>query len=130
MTGVKLQHYLSESEIFTIENVFMVEILDGVIHNRVPTYYKCRLGYVSLNIRLFRQKNGNGDIWVDFELNNTNLYATHKLNELTLSTLVKELDKIFASIPDIRHLKKVERYKEWRLTCLVDHRNDIIESIL
>jgi len=130
MTGVKLQHYLSESEIFTIENVFMVEILDGVIHNRVPTYYKCRLGYVSLNIRLFRKKNGNGDIWVDFELNNTNLYATHKLNELTLSTLVKELDKIFASIPDIRHLKKVERYKEWRLTCLVDHRNDLIESIL
>jgi hypothetical protein len=47
MTGVKLQHYLSESGIFTIENVFMVEILDGVIHNRVPTYYKCRLGYVS-----------------------------------------------------------------------------------
>jgi hypothetical protein len=130
MTGVKLQHYLSESGIFTIENVFMVEILDGVIHNRVPTYYKCRLGYVSLNIRLFRQKNGNGDIWVDFELNNTNLYATHKLNELTLSTLVKELDKIFASIPDIRHLRKVERYKEWRLTCLVDHRNDLIESIL
>jgi hypothetical protein len=130
MTGVKLQHYLSESGIFTVENVFMVEILDGVIHNRVPTYYKCRLGYVSLNIRLFRQKHGNSDIWVDFELNNINLYATHKLNELTLSTLVKELDKIFTSIPDIRHLKKVERYKEWRLTCLVDHRNDLIESIL
>lgn len=44
MTGVKLQHYLSESGIFTVENVFMVEILDGVIHNRVPTYYKCKVG--------------------------------------------------------------------------------------
>lgn len=129
MTGVKLQHYLSESGIFTIENVFMVEILDGVIHNRVPTYYKCRLGYVSLNIRLFRQKHGNGDIWVDFELNNINLYSSYKLNELTLSTLVKELDKI-KNLPNTRHLKKVERYMEWRLTRLVDHRNDIIESIL
>lgn len=125
MTGVKLQHYLSESGIFTEENVFMVEVLDGVIH----TYYKCRLGYVSLNIRLFRQKHGNGDIWVDFELNNINLYSSYKLNELTLSTLVKELDKI-KNLPNTRHLKKVERYMEWRLTRLVDHRNDIIESIL
>lgn len=129
MTGVKLQHYLSESGIFTEENVFMVEVLDGVIHNRVPTYYKCRLGYVSLNIRLFRQKHSNGDIWVDFELNNINLYSSYKLNELTLSTLVKELDKI-KNFPNTRHLKKVERYMEWRLTRLVDHRNDIIESIL
>jgi len=131
MTGVKLQHYLSESGIFTIENVFMVEILDGVIHNRVPTHYKCRLGYVSLNINLFRKKYGNGDIWVNFELNNISLYS-HKISELTLSTLVKELDKIFDSITDIQnlHLKKVERYKEWRISCLIDHRNDLIESIL
>jgi hypothetical protein len=130
MTGVKFQHYLSESGIFTIEDVFMVEIIDGVIHNRVPTYYKCRLGYVSLNIRLFREKHGNGDIWVGFELDNINLHSTHKLNELNLSTLLKELNKIFTSIPDTRHLKKVERYMEWRLECLVDHRNDIIKSIL
>ena len=130
MTGVKLQHYLSESGIFTIENVFMVEILDGVIHNRVPTHYKCRLGYVTLNIKLFRHKYGNGDIWVDFELNNINLYSTHKLNELSLSTLVKELDKIFRSTPDIQHLKRVERYKECQLTCLIDHSNDLIEIIL
>jgi hypothetical protein len=129
MTGVKLQHYLSESRIFTIENVFMVEILDGAIHNRVPTHYKCRLGYVTLNIKLFRQKYGNGNVWVDFELNNISLYS-HKISELTLPTLVKELDKILDSIPDIQHLKKVERYKEWRISCLIDHRNDLIKSIL
>lgn len=129
MTGVKLQHYLLESGIFTVENVFMVEILDGVIHNRVPTYYKCKVGYNSINISLYRKKFGN-DLLIGFSINGLQLTSTHKLNELTLSTLVKELDKIFTSIPDIRHLKKVERYMEWRLQCLINHRNDLIKSIL
>lgn len=129
MTGVKLQHYLSESGIFTAENAFMVEILDGVIHNRVPTYYECRLGYNNINISLYRKKYGD-DLLIGFSRNGLELTSTHKLNELTLSTLVKELDKILLSIPDIRHLKVVERYMEWRLECLIDHRNDIIESIL
>lgn len=72
----------------------MVEILDGVIHNRVPTYYKCRLGYNNINISLYRKKYGD-DLLIGFSRNGFELTSTHKLNELTLSTLVKELDKIY-----------------------------------
>lgn len=127
MTGVKLKQYLLKSGIFSNDYVYMIEILNGFTYN-IPTYYKCRVDYNNINISLYRKKY-NDDLLIGFTKNN-NETSSHKLSELTLSTLVKELDKIFVSIPDIRHLKIVQRYMEWRLECLIEHRNDIIESIL
>ena len=113
MTSVKLQDYLSQIGIFSHENVYMVEVIDGTMYNRVPTNYKCKVNYLFLNIKLFRNKYGDNDIYIDFDISGVNLYSRHKLNELTLPTLIEELDKMLISIPV---------YKEWRLVCLKDYK--------
>ena len=37
MTGVELEKYLMDTGLFKDENVYMVEIIDGKIYNRVPS---------------------------------------------------------------------------------------------
>ena len=40
MTGVELEKYLMSTGLFKDENVYVVEIIDGKIFNRVPSYHK------------------------------------------------------------------------------------------
>lgn len=122
MTSVQLQYYLSKSKIFSTVNVFAVELIDGVIHNRVPTQYQFKISYYDvIEISLYRKKY-RGDLFLKLSMDNTEI-VSYKLNDLTLNKLIKELDKI------IKNDKKNE-YNQWRKDCLIEYRNNLIENIL
>lgn len=98
MTGVELEKYIMSSGLFQDENVYMVETIDGKIYNRVPSLYKIFVPNLGrLEIRIYYNKHGDGTKWVDFTIAGINLYATHKLKDLDLTTLCNELNKILGS---------------------------------
>ena len=118
MTGVQLEKYLMSSKIFKDENVYMVETIDDKIFNRVPSYYKAfiqMLGKVEINI--YYNKHGDGAKWVDFTIGGVNLYAVHKLKDMTFETLYLELNKIMG---------KDQRFIDWSK---IELRNYKIESL-
>jgi hypothetical protein len=118
MTGVQLEKYLMSSNIFKDENVYMVETIDGKIFNRVPSYYKSFVQMLGkIEIRIYYNKHGDGTKWVDFTIGSTNLYACHKLKDMTFETLYSELNKIMG---------KDQRFIEWSK---VELRNYKIDSL-
>jgi hypothetical protein len=117
MTGVELQKYLMSSGLFKDENVYMVEIIDGEIYNRVPSYYKMFIPMLGkLEIRIYYNKHGDKIKWVDF--NFCGLYASHKLKDLDIKTLISELNRIIGS--DKRFSDK--RFIEWSTKELRDYK--------
>jgi len=115
MTAVELQNYIESIGVFTSESFYSVEIIDGVIYNRVPIEYNWRGFYISFKIRLYREKFGKKDRCVDFIMNGDNIVGSYELKKLDLPTLCKELNKI---------LFNVESYKIWQKREL---RNYILE---
>lgn len=106
------------SNIFKDENVYMVETIDGKIFNRVPSYYKSFVQMLGkIEIRIYYNKHGDGTKWVDFTIGSTNLYACHKLKDMTFETLYSELNKIMG---------KDQRFIEWSK---VELRNYKIDSL-
>jgi len=118
MTGVQLEKYIMSSELFQDENVYMVETIDGEIYNRVPSLYKIFIPMLGkLEIRIYYNEHGDGTKWVDFTIGGTNLYACHKLKDMTFETLYTELNKI---------ISKDQRFIEWSK---VELRNYKIDSL-
>jgi hypothetical protein len=115
MTGVELEKYLISTGLFKDENVYMVEIIDGEIYNRVPSYYKSMFGKVE--IKIYYNKHGDGTKYVDFVLAGVNLFGCCKLKDLNFETLHSELNKIFRSD---------HRFQEWSK---IELRNYKIESL-
>ena len=104
MTGVELEKYLMSTGLFKDENVYMVEIIDGKIFNRVPSYYKSSITMLGkVEIKIYYNKHGDGTKYVDFMLAGANLFGCYKLKELNFTTLHKELSKMFGS--DHRFIK-------------------------
>ncbi len=121
MTGVELEKYLMSSNIFKDENVYGVETIDGEIFNRVPSYYKAfipNLGKVE--IRIYYNKHGDGTRWVDFTIGGVNLYAVHKLKDMTFETLYSELNKI---------MSKDQKFIEWSKVELRNYKIDLLHEI-
>lgn len=131
MTGVQLEKYLMSSNIFKDENVYMVETIDGEIFNRVPSLYKAFIPNLGkLEIRIYYNKHGDGTRWVDFTIvfgnshhvnhhirGGVNLYAVHKLKDMTFETLHTELNKIMG---------RDQRFIEWSK---IELRNYKIDSL-
>ena len=118
MTGVGLEKYLMSSNIFKDENVYMVETIDGEIFNRVPSLYKAFIQMLGkVEIRIYYNKHGDSTKWVDFTIGGTNLYACHKLKDMTFETLYTELNKIMG---------RDQRFIEWSK---VELRNYKIDSL-
>jgi len=114
MTGVELEKILMSSGLFKDENVYMVEIINGKIFNRVPSYYKMFMPLLGkLEIRIYYNKHGDGTKWVDFTIGGVNLYACHKLKDLDITTLCGELNKILGSD---------KRFVEWSTKELRDYK--------
>lgn len=114
MTGVELQKYLMSSGLFKDQNVYMVETIDGKIFNRVPSYYKMFIPMLGkLEIRIYHNKHDNNIKYIDFTIGGVNLFACHKLKDLDLTTLCKELNKI---------LGLDQRFIEWSTKELRDYK--------
>jgi hypothetical protein len=121
MTGVELEKYIMSSNIFKDENVYMVEITDGKIYNRVPSYYKAFIPMLGkVEIRIYYNKHGDGTKWVDFTIGGVNLYAVHKLKDMTFETLYTELNKIMG---------KDQRFIEWSKVELRNYKIDLLNEI-
>jgi len=99
----------------------MVETIDGKIYNRVPSLYKIFIPMLGkLEIRIYYNKHGDDTRWVDFTIGGVNLYACHKLKDLDLTTLCKELNKILGSD---------KRFIEWSTTELRNYKIDLLHEI-
>lgn len=109
MTGVKLQHYLKKSELFYNDNVYMIEQVDGKNHNVYTNYY-CRVYYDYIRISLYRT-NHSDHFLIGFNIDGFQK-SNYKLSELTLPTLIKELDTIFESY---KESTIYEKYRNWRM---------------
>ena len=121
MTGVELEKYIMSSNIFKDENVYMVEITDGKIYNRVPSYYKAFIPMLGkVEIRIYYNKHGDGTRWVDFTIGGSNLYAVHKLKDMTFETLYTELNKIMG---------KDQRFIEWSKVELRNYKIDLLNEV-
>ena len=118
MTGVELEKYLISTGLFKDESVYMVEIIDDKIFNRVPSYYKSSITmFGKVEIKIYYNKHGDGTKYVDFVLAGVNLFGCCKLKDLNFETLHSELNKIFRSD---------HRFQEWSK---VELRNYKIESL-
>ena len=118
MTGVDLEKYLMSTGFFKDEGVYMVETIDDKIFNRAPSYYKAFIQMVGkVEINIYYNKHGDGTKWVDFTIGGVNLYACHKLKDMTFETLYLELNKIMSR--DLRFI-------EWSK---IELRNYKIESL-
>lgn len=121
MTGIELEKYLMSSGLFKDENVYMVETIDGRIHNRVPSYYKMFIPMLGkLEIRIYFKKQGDGTKWIDFTIGGVNLYACHKLKDLDFTTLYNELNKILGSD---------KRFTEWSTRELRDYKINSLHEV-
>ena len=121
MTGVELEKYLMSTGLFRDQNVYMVEIIDGKIYNRVPSYYKAfvpNLGKVEISI--YYNKHGDGTKYVDFLLAGVNLFGCCKLKDLNFETLHSELNKIFRSD---------HRFQEWSKIELRNYKIDLLNEV-
>ena len=108
MTGIELEKYLMSSNIFKDDN-------------RVPSLYKAfipNLGKVE--IRIYYNKHGDGTRWVDFTIGDVNLYAVHKLKDMTFETLYTELNKIMG---------RDQRFIEWSKIELRNYKIDSLYEI-
>lgn len=123
MTGVELGKYLIGSGLFKDENVYMVEVDNNgeISNNRVPSYYKMFIpNFGRFEIRIYYTKHSDGTKWVDFNAPSNNLFASHKLKDLDLTTLCKELNKI---------LGYDQRFIEWSTKELRDYKiNSLYEE--
>jgi len=81
MTAVELQNYMESIGVFTPANCYSVEIIDDVIYNRVPIEYNWRGFYITFKIRLYREKFGKNDRWVDF-ITNGNIIGSYELKKI------------------------------------------------
>lgn len=81
----------------------------------LPKYLTCFYGN-KMSIKLIGHTDSK--LYVDFYLFETNLFASHKLEDLTLNILITELDKGLSHIP---------KYKEWSK---IELRDIKIENIL
>ena len=121
MTGVELEKYIMSSNIFKDENVYMVETIDSKIYNRVPSYYKAFIPMLGkVEIRIYYNKHGDGTRWVDFTIGGSNLYAVHKLKDMTFETLYTELNKIMG---------KDQRFIEWSKVELRNYKIDLLNEV-
>jgi len=121
MTGVELEKYLMSTGLFRDQNVYMVEIIDDKIYNRVPSYYKAfvpNLGKVEISI--YYNKHGDGTKYVDFLLAGVNLFGCCKLKDLNFETLHSELNKIFRSD---------HRFQEWSKIELRNYKIDLLNEV-
>jgi len=121
MTGVELEKYLMSTGLFRDQNVYMVEIIDDKIYNRVPSYYKAfvpNLGKVEISI--YYNKHGDGTKYVDFLLAGVNLFGCCKLKDLNFETLHSELNKIFRSD---------HRFQEWSKIELRNYKIDLLYEL-
>jgi|LakMenEpi03Aug12_release.lakeMendotaPanAssembly.Ray.scaffolds.fasta_scaffold167542_3 hypothetical protein len=119
MTGVELKEYLmSIPNFFRYDPNYMVESIDGEIYNHVPTNYKAFIQMLGkIEIRIYYNKHGDATKWVDFTIGGTNLYACHKLKDMTFETLYTELNKIMG---------RDQRFIEWSK---IELRNYKIDSL-
>jgi hypothetical protein len=119
MTGVELKEYLmSIPNFFRYDPNYMVESIDGKIYNHVPTNYKAFIQMLGkIEIHIYYNKHGDKVKWVDFTIGGTNLYAVHKLKDMTFETLYTELNKIMGND---------QRFVEWSK---VELRNYKIDSL-
>jgi len=121
MTGVELEKFITSSGLFQDENVYMVETIDGKIYNRVPSLYKIFIPNLGkLEIRVYYAKHGDKEKCVDFTIGGVNLYACHKLKDMTFETLCKELNKILGSD---------KRFIEWSTKELRDYKINLLHEI-
>jgi hypothetical protein len=119
MTGVELKEYLmSIPNFFSYDPNYMVESIDGEIYNHVPTNYKAFIQMLGkIEIHIYYNKHSDKVKWVDFTIGGTNLYACHKLKDMTFETLYTELNKIMG---------RDQRFIEWSK---VELRNYKIDSL-
>lgn len=118
MTAVELQNYIQSIGIFASDNFYSVEIIDGVIYNRVPIQYTWRDFSTKLEIRLY-YKYGKRDRCIDFIMNGNNITGSYELKNLDLPTLCEKLNKI---------LFNVKSYKIWEKTELRNYKLKLLDE--
>lgn len=114
MIGSDFKKIMDSNEIFVGDKNSSIVLLDinGHPYN-IPKEYRrinCKW-HESLRVNLFHTKNDR-DLYIDFIFCGSNLYASHKLSELSIPQLVKEFDKFLLSSND---------YKKWRRDILINH---------
>lgn len=97
MTGQDLQYYLEDCGLFKTLPAYFVEEVDGEILGRFHAHYQAWFQFGSIKVEVFYHT--NKEKYVDFTYMGKNLYASHKLKDLDLPLLCKELSK-FINTPE------------------------------
>lgn len=95
MTGRDLEKYLVSLGVFTTQNSYIVDIVDGKVDGMVPSFYKMYIPVGSQYEIKISYGSDKGTRLVNFKLDKINLSNTYRLDQLDFSTLKEELSKIF-----------------------------------
>lgn len=109
MTGRDLEKYLVSLGIFTKQNNYIVDIVDGKVDGMVPSFYKMYIP-VGSQYEIKISYGSEGTRLVNFKLDKINLSKTYRLDQLDFPTLKEELSKIF-NIPFIN--LSITKFTEW-----------------
>lgn len=95
MTGRDLEKYLVSLGVFTTQNNYIVDIVDGKVDGMIPSFYKMYIPVGSQYEIKISYGNDKGTRLVNFKLDKINLSNTYRLDQLDFPTLKEELSKIF-----------------------------------
>jgi hypothetical protein len=119
MKGIELQEYMKNLNLFKIEPVYIVEIEDEYISNMVPALYQVYLGSGN-GLKIMIKYHTNKEKYVDFTWGGRNLYASHKLKDMTLLILCDELNKFLSKNEKFTTWMNRE-LRDWKIENLVDN---------
>ncbi len=120
MTGGQFQHLIASTGCFTpVHNTTMVFINRNGNPYNVNSIWNRKNGayYENLQLSLYRL-HGDRSVWVDFTFCGTNIYGSHKLDDLDFNLFVKEVDKF---------MSKNEVWKNW---VKVNRRDYLLKEVL
>lgn len=110
MTGGQFQHLIASTGCFTpIHSATMVFInRNGKPYHVNSNWNRKNVAYYE-RISISLHYHGDRSVWIDFNFCGTNLYASHKLDDLDFNLFVTEVDKFMSENDTWKNWVKVNK---------------------
>jgi len=110
MKAYELSKYIELTGIFNKQNVYTVEVVNGIIYN-IPSYWKVYIGNgTALEIKIYYTKQRSRNL----EINMGHFKIDCDLEEFTFDILYKTLFKLVGTHPNFKNW--ISEVREYRLS--------------
>lgn len=110
MTAYELSKYIELTGIFSTQNVYTVEVINGIMYNMIPSYWKFYIGSgISSEIRIYYTKEKSKKVEIKL---GSNKMMDCLLEDITFDKLYQVLFTAVGDHPNFKNwISKVRDYK-------------------